>query len=217
MNIQLALDRMTIPEAVRMARTVHDYVDWIEVGTSLIKEFGMESIRAIKREFPDKVIVADMKTFDNAKYEFELCFKAGADVATVMGAASPITVNTCIETAEAFGTTVMIDLLHTSLEQQAAILQYNQAVPCLHVSKDEQEHTGSMLQGRNPAGANALPEGQRFAMAGGITQKSLPGLLKFKPFILIIGSAITNAADPRQAAFEIRQVMNEFKERRVYE
>ncbi|WP_025698066.1 orotidine 5'-phosphate decarboxylase / HUMPS family protein, partial [Paenibacillus forsythiae] len=89
MKIQLALDRMSIEEAADMVRRTEPYIDWIEVGTSLIKEFGMASVEALKREFPHKTIVADMKTFDNAQYEFELCFGAGADVATVMGAAPP--------------------------------------------------------------------------------------------------------------------------------
>ena len=40
MIIQLALDRMNMKEAIEMARTVESSIDWIEVGTSLIKEFG---------------------------------------------------------------------------------------------------------------------------------------------------------------------------------
>ncbi|AJY73469.1 3-hexulose-6-phosphate synthase [Paenibacillus beijingensis] len=217
MNIQLALDRMTIQEAVDMARIVQDEVDWIEVGTSLIKEFGMDSVKELKRAFPDKTIVADMKTFDNAKYEFELCFNAGADVATVMGAAPLVTVETCMETAARFGAQVMIDLLHTSTEQQNTLHQFNDAVHCIHVSKDEQEQAGHQLKNvSRQAGGVRADEGLKLAMAGGITLESLPGLMLLKPHVVIIGSAITKAADPRQAAFQIRQVMNEQRERRIY-
>jgi 3-hexulose-6-phosphate synthase len=60
-------------------------------------------VKPIKKAFPDKIIVADMKTFDNAKYEFELCFQAGADVATVMGAAPLVTVEACMDAAIQFG------------------------------------------------------------------------------------------------------------------
>jgi len=42
MKIQLALDRLSIQDAVKMAKLVETEIDWIEVGTSLIKEFGMQ-------------------------------------------------------------------------------------------------------------------------------------------------------------------------------
>ena len=96
MNVQLALDRLTIEEAIKMGNIVREYVDWIEVGTSLIKEFGMESVKELRKAFPEKIIVADIKTFDNARYEFEMCYKAGADVATVMGAAPKVSIDTCL-------------------------------------------------------------------------------------------------------------------------
>lgn len=85
MKIQLALDRMTISEAIETAKEAEQYVDLIEVGTSLIKEYGVESISEIKKEFSLKPVLADMKTFDNATYEFSIAFDAGADMATVMG------------------------------------------------------------------------------------------------------------------------------------
>lgn len=51
MKIQLALDRMTISEAIETAKEAEQYVDLIEVGTSLIKEYGVESISEIKKSF----------------------------------------------------------------------------------------------------------------------------------------------------------------------
>lgn len=212
MNIQLALDRMTIPEAIRMARTVREHVDWIEVGTSLIKEFGMDSVTALKREFPEKTVVADMKTFDNARYEFELCFKAGADVATVMGAAPMVTVEACMDTAAKFGRTAMIDLLHTSEEQKAALYRFTDAILCYHVSKDEQEQAGQALQSGGLAGGIKAPAGMKTAIAGGITLASLPGFMACDPHVIIVGSSITKADDPREAAFRFRNVINKQKE-----
>ncbi|AIQ10858.1 orotidine 5'-phosphate decarboxylase / HUMPS family protein [Paenibacillus durus] len=266
MKIQLALDRMSIEEAAAMVRRTEPYIDWIEVGTSLIKEFGMASVEALKREFPHKVIVADMKTFDNAKYEFELCFSAGADVATVMGAAPPVTVALCVETARRMEKQVMIDLLHTSPEQQRELAQHPGAIHCLHVSKDQQEGGGRRLEvaggadaghGSDPGahgaaggpsgcraeayGAAGGPSGDRagvqgsagvregsgegayggdpgaegvaglrIAAAGGITLESLPGLMALKPEVIIVGSAITKAPDPAQAAREFKERIREY-------
>ncbi|AHV95207.1 orotidine 5'-phosphate decarboxylase / HUMPS family protein [Paenibacillus sabinae] len=231
MKIQLALDRMSIEEAAAMVRRTEPYIDWIEVGTSLIKEFGMASVEALKREFPHKTIVADMKTFDNAKYEFELCFGAGADVATVMGAAPPVTVALCVETARRLEKQVMIDLLHTSPEQQRELAGHPGAIHCLHVSKDQQEGGGLRLQGAGGSraaahdaageregsgdGADGGPGAEgaaclRIAAAGGITLESLPGLLALKPEVIIVGSAITKAPDPAQAARRFQELIREY-------
>lgn len=54
MIIQLALDRLTISEAIRIAQLVEADIDWIEVGTSLIKEFGIDSVRQMRKAFPHK-------------------------------------------------------------------------------------------------------------------------------------------------------------------
>jgi len=201
MNIQLALDRLTIHEAIERAAAAEQYVEWIEVGTSLIKEFGMDSVRALRKAFPDKVIVADMKTNDNAQYECQLCFEAGADVATVMGTAPFVTIQACIAEAKKRNKQMMIDLLNTTPAQQEALSRCD-AIFCLHTSKDEQE------LGAGENGRAVLKDGVRTAVAGGITPGNLHDYLKIKPSVLIIGSAITKAEDPGKAAAAFKEKVN---------
>ena len=52
--------------------------DWIETGTPLIKSEGMDSVRKLKKTFPDHTILADMKTVDTGAMEVEMAAKAGA-------------------------------------------------------------------------------------------------------------------------------------------
>ncbi|MFS0637387.1 3-hexulose-6-phosphate synthase [Mesobacillus foraminis] len=205
MKIQLALDRMTIPEAVGMAGKVAQSVDWIEVGTSLIKEFGVDSVKEMKRAFPDKVIVADIKTIDNARYEFELCFEAGADVATVMGVSPLVTIDACMEVAGRYGRMVMIDLLNSSEEQQRELLKYKDAIFCEHVSKDQQEEMGAKNQGR---GCSTFSGERMVAVAGGITLSSLVQLQRtLKPEVVIVGSAITKSKNPSESAAQFKELI----------
>lgn len=213
-RIQLALDRMTIQEAITMAKQVEQYIDWIEVGTSLIKEFGIESVRQIKQAFPDKIIVADIKTFDNATYEFELCFEAGADVATVMGAAPDATLELCMKVAHRYQKQTMIDLLSVSPDRIYDLERYTDAVLCHHVSKDEQEHNGQMAgQSQNHkvhSATHSTTTIPQIAVAGGITLPTLPTILQQSPSVIIVGSAITQASEPAQAAQQIREQINLF-------
>ncbi len=207
MKIQLALDRMEIADAIQLSRKVEDSIDWIEVGTSLIKEFGVVSIQELKQAFPNKTIVADIKTIDNARYEFEMCFKAGADVATVMGVSPLVTIDACLETAQRYNKKVMIDLLNTSAEQKRALFfKYKEAIFCDHVSKDQQEEAGSQNRGTKESeliGDAAI----EVAVAGGITLESIEELRKtLNPAVVIIGSAITKAHNPAEAAAKFKEI-----------
>ncbi|WP_342044584.1 3-hexulose-6-phosphate synthase [Bacillus sp. OTU530] len=210
MKIQLALDRMTVEEAIEMTRQVEDYVDWVEVGTSLIKEFGTSSIRALKEAFPNKIIVADIKTIDNAKYEFQLCFEAGADLATVMGVAPPVTIETCLHMAAQYDKRVMVDLLNTNEEHIQQLRQYDAAIFCAHVSKDQQE-----IAGKQTSAHAGIPKSlsAEWAVAGGISLESLDILAKLSPTVVIIGSAITKAANPKAAAKQIKEYILSIEER----
>ncbi|MGD6795037.1 3-hexulose-6-phosphate synthase [Metabacillus indicus] len=200
MKIQLALDRMTIEEAIEVASKAAPHVDILETGTSLIKEFGMSSVQKLKEAFPDKHVLADMKTMDNAVYECGLCFDAGADIMTVMGASPIQTVEACVNEAEKRGKQVMIDLLNTTAEQREELAVFKQAVFCEHVSKDEQEMTGARL---------AFTGGRlKTAAAGGLTPESISRMNEL-PDILIIGSAITKAENPGLAAEKLRALILE--------
>ena len=206
MKIQLALDRLEIADAIQITRIVEDSIDWVEVGTSLIKEFGMASVRELKLAFPHKTIVADMKTIDNARYEFEMAFQAGADIATVMGVSPLVTIEACMEVAARYGKKVMFDLLNTSDNQVSELLNYPDAIFCAHVSKDEQEESGARNRGikRDPLIGTSI----EIAAAGGITIDSLADLRKsLNPSVVIVGSAITKASNPAEAAAKLKQAI----------
>ncbi|GMA62685.1 hypothetical protein GCM10025859_31250 [Alicyclobacillus fastidiosus] len=53
-----------------------------------------------------------IEAFDNAAYEMKMCFEAGANVATVMGAAPIATIELCKRVADECGAHVVIDLLN---------------------------------------------------------------------------------------------------------
>jgi 3-hexulose-6-phosphate synthase len=210
MKIQLALDRMKIAEAIELTRKVADSIDWVEVGTSLIKEFGVVSVKEVKQAFSEKTVVADIKTIDNARYEFEMCFEAGADIATVMGAAPLVTIDACMEVARRYKKKVMIDLLNTSSEQKKALLKYKEAILCDHVSKDEQEEAGSKNSGTKSGFDDPALQ---VAAAGGITLESIGTLrASLNPAVAIIGSAITKAVNPAETAAKFKQICHQEEE-----
>lgn len=204
MALQLALDRLTIEKAIQVAHETTAQVDWIEIGTSLIKEFGVQSIQAFRKEFPSKTLVADMKVNDNAKYECKLAFDAGADIITVMGTAPFITIETVQHAADQSKKTMMIDLLNTSVSMQQALHDtFPRAIFCLHTSKDQQEESEKTF-----ALSGVQWNDRRIAVAGGITTETLSAILEsYKPYVCIIGSAITKQANRLAAAKQFQQII----------
>ena len=61
MKLQVALDDITLENAVSLVEKIHDYVDIIEIGTPFVYEYGMHAVRTMKERFPDKEVLADMK------------------------------------------------------------------------------------------------------------------------------------------------------------
>lgn len=207
MKIQLALDRFDISTAINIAEQCKNEADILEIGTSLLKEFGVESIRAFRKVFPQKTLLADMKTIDNACYEAKIAFMSGADIITVMGCGPVVTINLIAEAARAQKKMYMIDLLGTDdIRQEYLKAKFRDAIFCLHMSKDTQEQSNSAFDF-----GKVLWDGRLTAAAGGIDKNTIQAVSSvLKPDIFIIGSAISGAAEPQEAAEELCRLINKW-------
>ncbi len=110
--VQISLDVTSIPEALETARmAMRAGVDWLEAGTPLIIAEGMNGVMALRAEFPNTPIVADLKTMDGGWLEAELMARAGATHVVVMERAHPETVKMVVRAGKDFGVKVMGDNL----------------------------------------------------------------------------------------------------------
>ncbi|MEH7380241.1 orotidine 5'-phosphate decarboxylase / HUMPS family protein [Bacillus sp. JJ1533] len=110
--VQISLDLTDIDEALKMAEIAAEAgVDWIEAGTPLLLAEGLHAIRKLRQRFPDKPIVADLKTMDGGYLEVEMMAKAGATHVVVMGVAHPATIRAVVRAARDYGVKVMGDIM----------------------------------------------------------------------------------------------------------
>jgi 3-hexulose-6-phosphate synthase/6-phospho-3-hexuloisomerase len=110
--IQISLDVTTVDEALSMAQAaVRAGVDWLEAGTPLILGEGMRGVRALRAEFPDVPIVADIKCMDGGGLEAEMMFRAGANMVVVMGQAHDATIIQAVESAKRYNGQIMVDVM----------------------------------------------------------------------------------------------------------
>src|ERR1700722_20424372 len=110
--VQISLDLTSIPEALETAHmALRAGVDWLEAGTPLIIAEGMNGVRALRREFPNVPIVADLKTMDGGYLEAEMMAKAGATHVVVMESAHTETVKMIVRAGKDMGVEVLGDNL----------------------------------------------------------------------------------------------------------
>ncbi|GAA5508434.1 orotidine 5'-phosphate decarboxylase / HUMPS family protein [Novipirellula caenicola] len=108
--VQISLDLTNIAEAIETAHlAIRAGVDWLEAGTPLILAEGLHGVRALRSEFPDVPIVADLKTMDGGYLEAEMMAGAGATHVVVMARAHEETVRCVVKAGKDFGVQVMGD------------------------------------------------------------------------------------------------------------
>jgi len=207
-KLQVALDFVELPRALKVAAAaVVGGADYLEAGTPLIKSEGLDAVRKLRETFPDKTIVADLKTMDAGRIEAEAAAKAGANVMTVCAAASESTIRECVEAGRHYGLDVAVDLMgladpatfaKTAGEMGAAWLD-------VHCPIDAQMHGADPL---------ALLKEIRsltdltLAVAGGINSESAAPAAAAGADVIIVGGAITKAKDPAQATADIRKAID---------
>jgi len=209
MKLQLALDVLTSDKAIDLATQTRDYIDIIEIGTPLIKHEGIVLVKRMRELFPEKEILVDLKTMDVGEYEADFCFKAGADIVTVLGVADIDTIHGSIKSAKAQQKKVMVDFINTQNKQELA--KKVQALGAdyigIHSGIDQQNKGQTPLDDlRVLAKITNVP----LIVAGGINLESIDEIAKESPSVIVVGGAITGADDPKEAARQLSQKIKSY-------
>ena len=206
--LQVALDFVDTGRAMKCAReAVAGGADWLEAGTPLIKSEGIAVIRALREEFPDKHVVADLKTMDAGRGEMEMASKAGANSASVLGAASDATIRECVAAGKNYGIEVEVDLIGSADYAEGAkrAEKLGAHAVAVHLGIDEQMH------GKDPfAALRAVREAVsiRVSVAGGINSETAAEAVKAGADVIVVGGALTKSPDATAAAGDIRKAMD---------
>ena len=102
MKLQIAVDRVTLSKAEEMAKIFAGKTDIIEIGTSLIKDYGLFALKKLNEYKKDSLLLADLKTCDEGAYEFKQGYEQGFDILTVMGSSSRETLEKCYEVSQSY-------------------------------------------------------------------------------------------------------------------
>jgi 3-hexulose-6-phosphate synthase/6-phospho-3-hexuloisomerase len=206
--LQVALDFENLSRALLAAReAVEGGAEWVEAGTPLIKSEGLDAVRELKKAFPGRRVVADMKIMDTGAFEVEIAAKAGADLVTVLGTSDDDTIAEAVRAGEKYGAEVVVDLLSVAdpVVRTKTVADLGAAAVCLHIGIDMQM-AGKTPFARLEALAREAPI--PIAVAGGLNSETVADATRAGARILIVGGAITKSPDIREATRRIRQAID---------
>ncbi|MCF6159257.1 MAG: bifunctional hexulose-6-phosphate synthase/ribonuclease regulator [wastewater metagenome] len=206
--VQVALDFVDLHRAVKVAReAIEGGVDWLEIGTPLIKSEGMNAVRHLRKLFPGVTLVADMKIMDAGRAEVEMAAKAGANIAVVMGEASDATIRECIQAGKNYGIKICVDFINTHENERVMNGEkWGADYISIHTAIDEQ------MSGKTPVGILQEICSQvkiPVAVAGGINSENVIDMVNAGASIVIVGGYITKSKNARVATESIKDAIRE--------
>ena len=206
--IQMALDSLDFDATISLAKQVAASVDIFEIGTPCIKHNGINLVKALRAEFPDKLLLVDLKTMDAGEYEATPFYAAGADIVTVLGVSGLATIKGVIKAANANAAETQIDLIN--VDDKAACARASVAAGAqilgIHTGLDAQAAGHTPFADLNEIAGLGL--GARISVAGGINAKTVQDVVRAGASIIVVGAAIYGAPSPAEAAREIRELVD---------
>lgn len=207
-KLQIALDNLSFPDAIKALHGVAAEVDVIEVGTILLCAEGKRSVEYIKTMYPDKIVLADAKIADAGKIITPMMFDAGADWTTIICCAELPTIEGALEVAKARGRDIQIELTgYWSFELAEEWRKAGVKQVVYHRSRDAQ--AAGVAWG--PADLEKVRKlcdmGFQVTVTGGIAVEDIQFFKGLPVYVFIAGRSIRDAKDPVAAA---RQFKAEF-------
>lgn len=203
-KLQVAIDLLTTADAIALAEKVAPFIDIIELGTPLIKSEGLRAITAVKAAFPDKLVLADLKTADAGELEADIAFKAGADYVTVLGTSDDATIAGAVKAAKAHGKGIVVDTIGSPdrVKRAKEAVALGAEFVELHAGLDEQAKDGYSIQVLID---EACQVGVPVSIAGGVNVNNISAVKQAGVVVAVAGGAIYSAADPAAAAKALRE------------
>jgi 3-hexulose-6-phosphate synthase len=209
MELQLALDLVNIPEAIKLVREVEEHIDIVEIGTPVVINEGLHAVKAVKEAFPNLKVLADLKIMDAAGYEVMKASEAGADIITILGTAEDMSIKGAVEEAKKQGKKILVDMIAVkdlagrAKELDAMGVDYI----CVHTGYDLQAVGKNSFEDLHTI--KSVVKNAKTAIAGGIKLETLPEAIKEQPDLIIVGGGITGQTDKKAAAAKMQQMIKD--------
>lgn len=207
-QLQLAIDSASTMDALKIADEVYPNFDIAEVGTPLLIEEGLHALETLKKKYPGKTYLADVKITDAGYIEASSAFKRGGDIVTVLGVSDDVTISAVVKAAGQYHGRVMADMLHVKDQPERArqLEALGIDIICLHTAWDLKDTGIDPLRALVGVRRSVRCE---IAVAGGLTMENVGDAVEKGADILVVGAGITKADNPKETAAQIMEIIAE--------
>jgi bifunctional enzyme Fae/Hps len=212
--LQIALD---IPDFERITKIIQKLPNndriILEVGTPLLKKYGVKVVKDLREVAQSKFIIADLKTLDVGKVEVDMAFEETADAVVAAGVASKETLDAFVYEAKKLSIYAIIDMMN--VDDPVKKLQGLKELPDVVIM-----HRGiDMETGKRHGFEHIQRIKQNFperrilvAVAGGVRPNTAKEALEKGADILIVGRYVTQSKDVKRSAREFLELTMEMGE-----
>jgi bifunctional enzyme Fae/Hps len=212
--LQIALD---IPSLERTKEIVSQIPQSdriiLEVGTPLLKRYGVRVIRDLRETARDSFIIADLKTLDVGKVEVDIAFEETADAVVAAGLAASEVLDGFIYEAKRLGIYAVIDMMEVADPvQKLRSLKQLPDIIIMHRAIDIEKTSGHRLEVIKELRRAFADQKFLIAVAGGITPETCKEALATGADIIIAGRYITQSKDVKRAVRDFLECTPEMRE-----
>ncbi|WP_391592121.1 3-keto-L-gulonate-6-phosphate decarboxylase [[Mycoplasma] cavipharyngis] len=211
--LQIALDTLTIEEAIAAVKIVEPYIDIVEVGTILLGAVGKQAISLLKSAFPNKIIVADLKVADAGSIFAKMAFDAQADLLTVICAADANTIKSAYDQSLKYDHKPEIQIELTSKFSTEDLLAWKTAGAkhvVYHRSRDAQAAGVNWTKTDLEKIEQLDQAGFKVSITGGLAAKDIKFFKNSNPAIFIAGRTIRGENAVSEAKNFVREINKYF-------
>lgn len=205
MKLQAAIDLKSLDAALELMEKIHPYVDIIEIGSFLGLIEGFKAVNAMKKAYPDKMILSDAKIVDGGYPISAFAFDQGADIVTSIALTNNSTVEGLVKAAHERGKKAMIDTINVPnlIERVKELDEMGVDYILLHTPHEAGIENTAPIDA--VAECRAVVKHAKIGISGGITLDYMPDIAKVNPDWVVVGGALYNAEDPVAVAKTIKE------------
>ena len=206
MKLQVAIDRVSLTKAIQLSKQLDGLVNIVELGTSIVKDYGLEALKDRRFRLKQSELLVDLKTIDEGEYEFKKGFETSADILTVMGNASRGTLEQTYKIAQERHKGIFIDLMEVDDQRINQISDFHEAIFGLHHARDSKNDFNAITQIKHFHAK--FPNIKHLAVAGGINLEQARSITQ-QGIVeeIIVGNQITTSDNPIKMAEQFISVM----------
>ena len=205
--LQVALDNVTLEDAIESVKQYGHIIDIVEVGTILHVAEGVHATKTLREMYPDKILLDDIKGADAGTVLADLCFGAGADTMTAICCADVNTMIAMLKVGKSYGPDkdVQVELYGDwTFEQAQSWLDNGLTQVVYHRSRDAELAGKTWGQSDLTKIGKLCDMGFKVTITGGLHATDLDLFKAYPIHCVIAGRSIRGAASPEAAALEFK-------------